>query len=229
MKKILIVEDNQSIAELQRDYLEIAGFESVIAMTGTDGVAFSRQQSFDLILLDIMLPGMDGFQVCRIIREEQDIPILMVSARKEDIDKIRGLGLGADDYIVKPFSPNELVARVQAHLARYERLISHEKPKTMLTIRQLQIDKDARRVFIAHEELFFTTKEFDLLYFLATHPDHVFSKEELFERIWGLEAFGDNTTITVHIRKIREKMEPIPSQPQFIETVWGAGYRFRAY
>lgn len=227
MKKILIVEDDQSIAELQRDYLEIAGFKSVIAQNGIDGIDYARQQEFDLILLDVMLPGMDGFQVCRIIREEQDIPILMVSARKEDIDKIRGLGLGADDYIVKPFSPSELVARVQAHLARYERLISHEAPKTLLTIRQLQIDKDARRVFMAGEELVFTTKEFDLLYFLATHPDHVFSKDQLFERIWGLEAFGDNTTVTVHIRKIREKIEPIPSQPQFIETVWGAGYRFR--
>ena len=174
-----------------------------------------------------MLPGVDGFQICKMVRAEKDIPILMVSARREDIDKIRGLGLGADDYIVKPFSPGELVARVKAHLSRYERLISKEIQKDMLSFRGLRMDQESRRVFINDREVPFTTKEFDILLFLATNPDHVFSKEELFERLWGMDSFGDISTVTVHIRKIREKIEVDPSHPQYIETIWGAGYRFK--
>lgn len=227
MKKILIIEDDKSIAELQRDYLEIDGFLVEIALSGEEGLEKALNAQIDLILLDLMLPGVDGFQICKMVRAEKDIPILMVSARREDIDKIRGLGLGADDYIVKPFSPGELVARVKAHLSRYERLISKEIQKDMLSIRGLRMDQESRRVFINDREVPFTTKEFDILLFLATNPDHVFSKEELFERLWGMDSFGDISTVTVHIRKIREKIEVDPSHPQYIETIWGAGYRFK--
>ena len=181
----------------------------------------------DLILLDLMLPEVDGFQICKMIRIEKDIPIIMVSAKKEDIDKIRGLGLGADDYMVKPFSPSELVARVKAHISRYERLISREPHKDAIFIRGLRIDNGSRRVYVNNREVIFTTKEFDILLFLAMHPDHVFSKEQLFERLWGIDSFGDISTVTVHIRKIREKIEADSSRPQYIETIWGAGYRFK--
>ncbi len=227
MKKILIIEDDISIAELQRDYLEIDGFEVEIALTGEDGLHKALNNQVDLILLDLMLPEVDGFQICKTIRTEKDIPIIMVSAKKEDIDKIRGLGLGADDYIVKPFSPSELVARVKAHISRYERLISKEFQKNTISIRGLRIEKESRRVYVNNNEVIFTTKEFDILLFLAMNPDHVFSKEQLFERIWGIDSFGDISTVTVHIRKIREKIEADSSQPQYIETIWGAGYRFK--
>ena len=227
VKKILIIEDDISIAELQRDYLEIDGFEVEIALTGEDGLHKALNNQVDLILLDLMLPEVDGFQICKTIRTEKDIPIIMVSAKKEDIDKIRGLGLGADDYIVKPFSPSELVARVKAHISRYERLISKEIQKDTISIRGLRIDKESRRVYVNDREVIFTTKEFDILLFLAMNPDHVFSKEQLFERLWGIDSFGDISTVTVHIRKIREKIEVDSSRPQYIETIWGAGYRFK--
>jgi DNA-binding response OmpR family regulator len=227
MKKILIIEDDKSIAELERDYLEIDGFEVEIAFTGNTGVERALKDDIDLVLLDLMLPGMDGFQICRAIRAQKDIPILMVSAKKEDIDKIRGLGLGADDYIVKPFSPSELVARVKAHLARYERLIGKEVQTESIMIRGLRIDKSSRKVFVNNHEISTTAKEFDLLTFFALHPNHVFSKEQLFEKLWGFDSLGDISTVTVHVRKIREKIETDPSEPQYIETVWGAGYRFK--
>jgi DNA-binding response OmpR family regulator len=227
MKRILIIEDDKSIAELERDYLEIDGFLVEIALTGSDGLNKAMKEDVDLVLLDLMLPGVDGFQICKTIRLERDIPILMVSAKKEDIDKIRGLGLGADDYIVKPFSPSELVARVKAHLARYERLIGKEVQSDGIMVRGLRIDKVSRRIFVNDHEVIFTAKEFDVLTFLALHPDQVFSKEQLFERLWGFDSFGDISTVTVHIRKIREKIEADPSNPQYIETVWGAGYRFK--
>ncbi|SMQ86855.1 DNA-binding response regulator, OmpR family, contains REC and winged-helix (wHTH) domain [Bacillus sp. OV166] len=227
MKKILIIEDDKSIAELERDYLEIEGFSVEIALTGDDGLTKALDEETELVLLDLMLPGMNGFQICKAIRIEKDIPVLMVSAKKEDIDKIRGLGLGADDYIVKPFSPSELVARVKAHLARYDRLIGKEVQNDGIVIRGLRIDKASRRVFVNNHEVIFTAKEFDLLTFLSLHPNHVFKKEELFERLWGFDSLGDISTVTVHIRKIREKMEVDPSNPQYIETVWGAGYRFK--
>ena len=183
---------------------------------------------FDLIILDLMLPGMDGFEVCRRVREIKNIPILMVSAKKEDIDKIRGLGLGADDYITKPFSPSELVARVKAHMARYERLVGTSTHKNeIIEIRGIKIDKTARRVYVNGEEKAFTTKEFDLLTFLAENPNHVFTKEELFNKIWDMESIGDIATVTVHIKKIREKIELNTSKPQYIETIWGVGYRFK--
>ena len=228
MSKILIVEDEESIAELERDSLELAGFEVETTADGEDGLARALNEKFDLLILDLMLPGMDGFEICKQVRKEKNTPILMVSAKKDDIDKIRGLGLGADDYITKPFSPSELVARVKAHLARYERLIgSNVQENEIIEIRGLKIDKTARRVYINGEEKNFTTKEFDLLTFLAQNPNRVFRKEELFSKIWDMESIGDIATVTVHIKKIREKIELDTQKPQYIETIWGVGYRFK--
>ena len=228
MSKILIIEDEVAIAELERDYLELSGFEVEIENTGDGGLKRALDEKFDLFILDLMLPGVDGFEICKRIRKVKNTPILMVSAKKEDIDKIRGLGLGADDYITKPFSPSELVARVKAHLARYERLIGSGMPENeIIEIRGLKIDKTARRVYINGEEKNFTTKEFDLLTFLAQNPNRVFRKEELFSKIWDMESIGDIATVTVHIKKIREKIELDTQKPQYIETIWGVGYRFK--
>ena len=207
MKRILIIEDDRSIAELERDYLEIAGFAVDLAFDGQTGLEAAANQDFQLILLDVMLPGINGFELCKQIRQKTDVPILMVTAKNEEIDKIRGLGLGADDYIVKPFSPSELVARVKAHLSRYERLVRKSQPADDIHIRELHINRASRQVFVGDKEVALTAREFDLLAFLAMHPNQVFSKEQLFERIWGLDALGDTATVTVHIRKIREKIE----------------------
>ncbi|MFF2286597.1 response regulator transcription factor [Peribacillus butanolivorans] len=226
MKKILLIEDDVSIAELQRDYLEINDFSVNIQHTGDAGLQQALQENNDLIILDIMLPGVNGFEICKQIRAVKDIPILLVSAKNEDIDKIRGLGLGADDYITKPFSPNELVARVKAHLARYERLAGSQAKTNTVFVHGISIDKSARKVHVNGEEIPFTTKEFDLLLFLVMHPNQVLSKEQLYERIWGMESAADVSTVTVHIRKLREKIEREPAHPKFLETVWGAGYRF---
>lgn len=228
MSRILIVEDEISIAELEKDYLELSGFEVEIENSGTVGLERALQEKFDLFILDLMLPEVDGFEICKKIRSVKNTPILMVSAKKDEIDKIRGLGLGADDYITKPFSPSELVARVKAHLARYERLIgSGVQENEIIEIRGLKIDKTARRVYINGEEKNFTTKEFDLLTFLAQNPNRVFTKEELFSKIWDMESIGDIATVTVHIKKIREKIEYNTAKPQYIETIWGVGYRFK--
>ena len=228
MSKILIIEDEVAIADLEKDYLELSRFDVAIENRGDKGLQTALKEEFDLIILDLMLPGMDGFEVCRKIRENSNVPILMVSAKKDDIDKIRGLGLGADDYITKPFSPSELVARVKADMARYERLVgAGQKTNDIIEIRNLKIDKTARRVWIDGVEKNFTTKEFDLLTFLAENPNHVFSKEELFAKIWNMESVGDIATVTVHIKKIREKIEYNTSKPQYIETIWGVGYRFK--
>ena len=228
MSKILIIEDEEVIADLEKDYLELSGFEVEIENNGKDGLAQALKGDFSLIILDLMLPEIDGFEVCKKIREERNIPIIMVSAKKDDIDKIRGLGLGADDYITKPFSPSELVARVKAHLNRYDRLVgSSQKKNDIIEIRGLQIDKTARRVWIDKEEKAFTTKEFDLLAFLAENPNHVYAKEELFREIWDMDSIGDIATVTVHIKKIREKIEYDSANPQYIETIWGVGYRFK--
>ena len=228
MSKVLIVEDEDAIAEIERDYLELSGFDVTLASDGKEGLDIALKEDFDIIILDIMLPGMDGFDICKEIRKEKDIPIIMVSAKKEDIDKIRGLGIGADDYMTKPFSPSELVARAKAHLARYERLLTNNKPENeIIEIRGIKIDKTARRVFVNGEEKSFTTKEFDLLTFLAEHPNHVYTKEELFREIWDMDSIGDIATVTVHIKKIREKIEADTSNPQYIETIWGVGYRFK--
>ena len=240
-KRILIVEDEESIADLEKDYLELSNFEVEVANDGETGLKKGMEGDFDLIILDLMLPGVDGFEICRQIRGQKNTPIIMVSAKKDDIDKIRGLGLGADDYMTKPFSPrgaddymtkpfspSELVARVKAHLARYERLIgSNVEENKVIEIRGLKIDTTARRVWVNGEEKSFTTKEFDLLTFLAGHPNHVYTKEQLFREIWDMESIGDIATVTVHIKKIREKIEYDTSHPQYIETIWGVGYRFK--
>ena len=229
MNKILIVEDEAAIADLERDYLELSGFEVEIENDGTNGLAKALADDYDLFILDLMLPGIDGFEMCKEIRNKKNTPIIMVSAKKDDIDKIRGLGLGADDYITKPFSPSELVARVKAHLARYQRLIGSttQYGNDVIEIRGIKIDKTARRVWVNNEEKQFTTKEFDLLAFLASNPNHVFTKEDLFKQIWDMESVGDIATVTVHIKKIREKVELNKTKPQYIETIWGVGYRFR--
>lgn len=228
MSKILIVEDEESIAELEKDYLELSGFEVHIETNGETGLKEALEGDYDLILLDLMLPCVDGFEICKRVRKVKNTPILLVSAKKDDIDKIRGLGLGADDYVTKPFSPSELVARVKAHLARYERLIgSAVQENEIIEIRGIKIDKTARRVYVNGEEKQFTTKEFDLLTFLAQNPNRVFTKEELFREIWDMESVGDIATVTVHIKKIREKIEFDTAKPQYIETIWGVGYRFK--
>lgn len=228
MSKILIVEDEEAIADLEKDYLELSGFDVEVANEGTLGLEKALSGEYDLFILDLMLPGVDGFEICRKIRDEKNTPIIMVSAKKDDIDKIRGLGLGADDYMTKPFSPSELVARVKAHLARYDRLIGSAAEKNkIIEIRGLKIDTTARRVWVNGEEKTFTTKEFDLLAFLAAHPNHVYTKDDLFREIWDMESVGDIATVTVHIKKIREKIEYDTSHPQYIETIWGVGYRFK--
>lgn len=228
MKHILIIEDERAVAELERDYLEINSFKVSIEETGEGGLQRALKGDIDLIILDLMLPDMDGFEICRELRHRIDIPILIVSAKKSDIDKIRGLGIGADDYITKPFSPNELVARVKAHLNRYIRLTRKRIDiNEYIEYPGLKIDKSARRVFVNGEERFFTTKEFDLLTYLATHPNHVFSKDELFSAVWGMDSMGEIATVTVHIKKIRKKTENANVKSGYIETVWGSGYRFR--
>ena len=228
VKKILIIEDDSAIAAIERDYLEIEGFQVEIAADGTKGLGKALNGGFDLILLDLMLPGIDGFTVCRRLREALDIPILMITARREDIDKIRGLGLGADDYIEKPFSPSVLVARVKAHLAQYERLKQSEKPKPEIRIGAIRVNTDTHRVYVDEEEKELKNKEYELLLFLMINVDFVFSRETLYEKLWGMDAMGDNATVAVHINRLREKIEADPANPRYVQTVWGAGYRFKA-
>ena len=215
-KKILVVEDEKNIAELERDYLEANGYTVEIEFDGKNGLDKAIGSDYDLVILDVMLPGIDGFEVCRQIRKHKECPVLMVSAKKDEIDKIRGLGLGADDYITKPFSPSELVARVTAHIARYERLTSkgEEPVNYVINVGKLSIDTHARRVFVNEKEV--------------TNPNVVYSKDDIFDKIWGLDAIGETSTVTVHINRIRDKIEADSSNPQYIETVWGAGYRFKA-
>ncbi len=227
-KRLLIVEDDKSIADLEKDYLEINGYDVHVELSGASGLKEAISGNYDLIILDLMLPEIDGFEILKRIRVNLEVPVLMVSARKEDIDKIRGLGLGADDYMTKPFSPNELVARVKAHLSRYDRLMAkNNHVSSELTIRGLTIILESRRVYVNDQEVNLTAKEYDLLLFLAKNPDKVFSKEYLFDSVWGMDHFGDISTITVHIGKVREKIEADSSNPQYIETIWGAGYRFK--
>ena len=227
MEKILIIEDDAAIAAIEKDYLEIDGFSVEIAADGITGVNMGLGGAFDLILLDLMLPGMDGFSVCRKLRETLDIPIFMVTARREDIDKIRGLGLGADDYIEKPFSPSVLVARVKANLAQYKRLSSTKKTPSEIVIGEIRLNTGTHRVFVGDREVELKNKEYELLLFLMLNVDMVFDLESLYERVWGMDAIGDNATVAVHINRLREKLEKNPAKPRYIETVWGAGYRFR--
>lgn len=233
MRKIFIVEDDSSIAELEKDYLEVAGFQVSLCPDGLKALEMIRENDYDLLIIDIMLPGLDGLEILRHIGEDKDIPVLLVSAKKEEIDKIKGFSLGADDYITKPFSPGELVARVKAHLGNYQRLKKmlqsgvKKNNVNIISIRGLKIEKDARRVYINDSEVNLAHKELDLLLFLMENPNRVFGREELFEKVWGMDAIGDSATVTVHIARIRDKIEPNPASPQYVETVWGAGYRFR--
>jgi len=230
MKKILIVEDDIAIAEIERDFLQIEGFDVTIVTDGSDGYKTALTEKFDLILLDLMLPGMSGYDICRNIRNKVDVPIIMVTAKGEDTDKIRGLGLGADDYISKPFSPTELVARVKANLAQYERLSGkghRNKRADEIQAGPILVNLSTHRVFVNGAEVELKNKEYEMLVFLISNPEMVFSKEHLYERIWGMDAFGDLKTVAVHINRLREKIEKDPQNPVFIQTVWGAGYRFR--
>lgn len=232
MKKILIIEDDISIAEIERDFLEIEGFETEIVNDGSTGCRMAVTNNYDLILLDLMLPGMSGLDICRTIRKEVDIPILMVTARIEDTDKIRGLGLGADDYISKPFYPPELVARVKSNLAQYERLksksASSQESNKILEIGSIRINLLTHRVYVEGIEVDLKNKEYELLVFMMENNDIVFSKERLYERIWGMDSFGDLKTVAVHINRLREKIEKDPQNPTYLQTVWGAGYRFQS-
>ena len=229
MKKILVIEDELPIAELEKDYLELSGYEVTIESNGVNGEKLALTGDYDLVILDLMLPDKSGFDICRQLRKKFEIPVIIVSAKKDDIDKIHGLNMGADDYMTKPFSPSEMVARVRTHLTRYEKLTKKAEiqENEVVKVRELVIDRTARRVFVRGEEKTLTTKEFDLLYFLAKHPNHVYSKEELFQEIWGVTSLGEIATVIVHIKKIREKIELSSSNPQYIETIWGVGYRFR--
>lgn len=226
MKSILIIEDDIDIAAIENDYLEVAGFSVSIAHDGKSGLEEGKSGRYDLILLDVMLPYMDGFSVCRRLRSEIDTPILMVTAKREDIDKIRGLGLGADDYIEKPFSPSVLVARVQAHIAQYERLKGKPRQKAEITLRDITLNTETHRCYVRGKEVLLKNKEYETLLFLMTNADRVFTKEELYEKVWGIDAVGDNATVAVHINRLREKIEKDPAKPEYIQTVWGAGYRF---
>jgi DNA-binding response OmpR family regulator len=230
LKKILIVEDDNSIAAIERDYLIANGYNVEIKADGKNGLNSALMGEYDLVLLDVMLPVIDGFEICRRVRSALKIPILMVTAKKDDIDKIRALGLGADDYIVKPFSPNELVARVKSHIAMVERLTDGDTAigNKEITLGAVRINPKTHRVFVKNVEVELKNKEYELLLFLVLNADSVFSKETLYERIWGMDSYGDNATIAVHINRIREKIETDPSSPQYIQTVWGAGYRFKA-
>ena len=228
MYKILIIEDEEAIAELEKDYLELSGFVVELEKDGEEGLKKALSSDYDLYILDVMLPGVDGFEICKEIRKEKNTPILMVSARKEDIDKIRGLGLGADDYITKPFSPGELVARVKAHLARYDRIVESLMPEnSVIKIRGIKIDTQAKEVWVNGENKSLTSREYELLEYFVKHPNQVLSKEDIFKEIWNMDAIGDIATVTVHVKKLREKIEVDPSKPQYIETVWGMGYRFK--
>lgn len=226
MDKILIIEDDVAIAEIERDYLELDGFAVEIAADGNVGLERGLSGEHSLILLDLMLPGMDGFAICRALREQIDVPILMVTARQEDIDKIRGLGLGADDYIEKPFSPSVLVARVKAHLARYRRLTGSERTSGEIQIGGIRLNEETHRVYVEGREVELTNKEYELLLFFMLNVDVVFSREQLYERIWGWDAMGDSATVAVHINRLRKKIEQDPANPRYIVSVWGAGYRF---
>lgn len=229
MKKILIIEDDLNIQEIEKDYLEANSFSVSTAADGESGLKLALNNDFDLVLLDIMLPKLDGLEVCRRIRAVKDIPILLVSAKKEELDKIKGLGFGADDYIVKPFSPGELVARVIAHISRYQRLTAKDEKNSAgkdIITGDLRLEKSSRRAFIKDKEITLTNKEFDLIYFLAKSPDTVFSKEKLFNEIWNYDSIGETSTITVHVNRIRDKIKEIDPELDFIHTVWGKGYRF---
>lgn len=225
-EKILVVDDEREIAELIRDYLEQEGFQVILAFDGEQGLVAYRQHKPLLAILDIMLPKVDGLEICRAIRSESAIPILMLSAKKSDVDKILGLGLGADDYLTKPFSPGELVARVKAQIRRYTLLSSPVEKNKLLKYGDLEIDQKGYAVYISGQRIDLPAKEFEILHLLALHPDQVFTRQQIFDRIWGFEEYGDINTVTVHIRRVREKIEADPAHPVYLKTVWGVGYKF---
>ncbi len=229
MKRVLLVEDDELIAELERDFLEASNFQVEIELDGDRGLKKALRGDYDALILDVMLPGGNGFEICREVRRSLNLPVIMVTAKKEDVDKIRGLGLGADDYIVKPFSPAELVARVHSHIKMHERLLEEkrENQKSVIQIDDIAVYPGERRVYKNEEEILLTNKEFELLLFFIENPNIVFSKDVLFERIWGMDSAGSTATVTVHINRLREKIEKDVSDPRLIETVWGAGYRFK--
>lgn len=226
MKHILIIEDDRDIAELERDYLQLNGYKAEIVQNGLEGMKKAITGSYDVVVVDLMLPQKDGYEIIKEIRKTQEIPIIVVSAKNEDIDKIRGLDFGADDYLTKPFSPAELTARIKAHIRRYERLRGHMKAYEVLQYKGLEIDTASHKIFVNAKEVQLTTKEYELLLFLASNPNIVFSKERIFDTIWSDEYCGDTATVAVHIQKIRKKIERDPANPEYIETLWGAGYRF---
>ncbi|MCG1024857.1 response regulator transcription factor [Dehalobacter sp.] len=226
MKKILIIDDNSNSAQLDRDYLEANYYEVDISCYGVEGLKKALSIEYNLIILDSLLPDIDSFKICREISEKKDIPIILVSERNELLDKIKGFGLGAADYLVKPFEILELIARVNAHVNRYERIKSKSKSQSTLQIGSFKIEKNARRIFLKDQEIFLPNKEFDILTYFAENPNVVFSKEKIFNAIWGLDSDADHSTVAVHINRLREKIEIDPSKPKYIETVWGAGYRF---
>lgn len=227
-KTVLIIDEDKSMTGLERDYLEASNYLVDVSHSGKEGLEKALKNDYSLILLDITLPVIDGFEVCRSVRKDKEIPIVFVTDKKEDIYKIRGFGAGADDYIVKPFSPSEFAARIHAHISRYDRLTAHKTAEdSSISIGNLRIEKNARRVYLNGEEIILTNKEFDLLLFLATNPNVVYSKNELLDNIWGFDAVGDTSTVTVHINRIREKIDDNSATPNYIETIWGAGYRFK--
>lgn len=228
MKKILIVEDDQNIAELERDYLKLNGYEADIETDGRKAAPLALSGNYALLIVDLMLPGKNGFEIIKEVRQKLEVPIIVVSARTDDIDKIRGLDFGADDYMTKPFSPAELAARVKSHINRYERLRVNAAPLETISVRGLEINTTSHKVFVNGSEVQMTAKEYELLLFMVSNPNIVFSKEHLFDSIWGQDYYGDLATVPVHIQKIRKKIERDPSNPEFIETLWGTGYRFNA-
>ncbi|MFY9177633.1 MAG: response regulator transcription factor [Caldicoprobacterales bacterium] len=225
-EKILVVDDEKEIAELVRDYLEAAGYQVILAFDGQEAIECWQKHKPDMAILDIMLPKINGMEVCRSIRRECNIPILMLSAKKSDEDKVQGLGLGADDYITKPFSPKEMVARVKAHFRRYYEMTNTGDKKDRLTFKNLTIDIDSHSVIIRGKEILLSAKEFEVLKFLAMNPNKVLTRDEIFDHVWGYQSYGDINTVAVHIRKLREKLEEDPSNPQYIQTIWGVGYKF---
>ncbi len=227
MKRILIIEDDESIAEIQKDYLEISGYKADVSRDGTDGLKKYNEGGYDLVILDLMIPGISGFDILQKIADDKKIPVIIVSARDEEISKIKGLNMGADDYITKPFGMGEFVARVNSHLKTYEKFGEKTKRDKKITVRGLTLDEDDRRVYVDGTEVPLKQKEFELLSFLMRNPNRVYSKEDLFERVWGYDALSDSSTVTVHIARIREKIEQNPAKPEYIMTVWGAGYRFK--
>lgn len=228
MKKILVIEDDLDIAELQRDYLKMSGYQVDIAQDGRQGLQSALCGDYNLIIVDLMLPGMDGYEIIKTVREKREIPMIIVSARSEDIDKIRGLGVGADDYLTKPFSVAELTARIKSHITRYERLTGKMISTEIIHRGGLEINTASRKIFVNGREIKMTAKEYELLLFLAGNPNIVFDKEQLYDAIWGENYYGDTATVPVHIQRIRKKIEKDPANPQYIETLWGSGYRFNS-